>query len=212
VTAWDRGVTLRLVRTEAPDASSDPLTLAATRDDHLRSPNGTAEDTYIERLIRVSLRMAERRTRRVLLTQTWQLVMDRFPCGAIELPIAPVQSVTSIAYIDPDGVEQTFGGSPLPYELLNPTLESNVRACVVLAYDQAWPATRTQRDAVTVTLVAGYPDVGSPAVADVPEDITQGRLLVIGELYKQRSESVHAMSQNPALRGADGLWDAWRVF
>ena len=50
---------------------------------------------------------AEAMTRRALITQEWELVLDGFPGGRIPitLPKAPVQSITSIKYIDVNGVE-----------------------------------------------------------------------------------------------------------
>lgn len=198
-----------LVRTVAPDFATDPLSVAYVRDEHLRGVNGSAEDAYIEKLIRASIGMAEHRTGRTLLTQTWAWSLSGFPGGCLELPLSPVQSV-SIDYVDADGALQTLGGSPYPYLFVNPTVESNRPAFIAPLYGQVWPTTRAQREAVIITIVAGYPEVN--AFATIPDEINQGRLLVIGELYKQRSESVHAFNQNPAMRGANNLWDNWRVF
>lgn len=184
------------------------LTLAFVRDQHLRSPNGTAEDAYIKSLIATSQRLAERITRRSLLTQTWDYVLDAFPCGtaSIVIPRPPIQSVTSVTYIDADGVEQTWGGSPLSYDVSIPSGPTAGYARIAPAYGQTWPVARTQMDAVRVRFVAGWEDV-----ENVPEDIIHGQLLVIGELYKQRSESVHAFNQNPALIRARDLWLQYRV-
>ena len=206
-----------LTRIERPEDADDPLTVDYIRDQHLRAANGTAEDTYIDSLRKVSLNAAEHRTGRLLLPQTWLLSRDCVPpCLEIELPIAPIQSVDAITYVDVNGAVQTFGGSPSPWTLVNPTVESNRLATIRLAYNQVWPVTRSEPGAFRVMVTVGYPVVnsGSPAVGIVaiPDDIQHGRLLVIGELYKQRSESVHASNQNPAIRGANSLWDNWRVF
>ena len=209
---WDRGLWWRLVRTVNPEASLDPLTVAAVRDDHLKLTNGSAEDAYVQRLIDVSLAYAERITRRRLLTQTWALLLDRFPAEYIELPIAPIQEVVSITYVDPDGVTQTWGSSPFPYVVTNPTVESNEKATIRLGFNETFPSTRAQPEAVRVTVTVGYPEVGSPLVCDVPDDIEHGRLLVIGELYKQRTESVHGLASTPAIIRARDLWLQHRVY
>lgn len=191
-------------------AEDQTLELAFVRDQHLRSPNGTAEDAYIKTLIATSQSLAERITRRALLTQTWRLVLDGFPetaTGAITIPKPPLQSVTSITYVDEDGVTQTWGGSPLPYEVSAPSGPTAGYARIRLAYDQSWPTTRTQADAVIVTFVAGWEDV-----EQVPADIIHAQLLIIGELYKQRSDSVHAFNQNPALIRSRDLLLNYRVF
>lgn len=198
-----------------PDASLDPLSLAVVRDQHLRSAIGDEadENAYVTRLMTASWRRAERKTRRALFAQQWRLSLDRFPVsGVIVLPKPPLQSVDSITYVDEDGVEQTWGGSPLPYVVQAPSGPTAGYAMVRLAYDGTWPTARCQPGAVTVTFTCGYPATGSPAVADVPEDITHGRLLFIGELYKQRSESVHAFNQNPAVISADSLWLQYRAY
>lgn len=201
------------LRDVAPDLTLDPLELGTVRDDHLRSAVGEGvEDDYIERLMRTSLGMGERGTRRFWLPQTWRLLLDRFPGGCSDILVdrAPLNEVTGITYVDPDGVTQTFGGSPLAYEVENPSVETNAYARIRLAYGESWPSTRGQRRAVTITVVLGYPTVdGSVAI---PDDLLHGRLLVIGELYKQRSESVHAFNQNPAILRAQALWQAWRVY
>lgn len=199
---------------DSADLAIDPLTVAFVRDQHLRAPNGSLEDDYIGRLIKTSLRMAQRITQRKLFTQQWECVTDAFPpaCRELEIPLAPLQSIDAITYIDADGNEQTWGGSPLPYVVRNPTVESNRRAVLYPAFDVEWPTTRAARDAVTMLVTVGYPETGSPLVADVPDDITHGRLLVIGELYKQRSESVHAFNQNPAVLRARDLWMGYRVY
>lgn len=195
------------------DNSVDPLTVAEVRDDHLRAANGSDEDAYVSRLMKVSLRLAERKTGRALLPQTWTQVMDAFPaCGQIVLEKPPLISVDAITYVDEDGVTQTWSASPLPYVVLAPEGATAGRARIRPAYNETWPATRCQPGAVRVTFTCGYAVAGSPAVASVPEDITQGRLLVIGELYKQRTESVHAMNQNPAMIRARDLWMGYRVY
>jgi uncharacterized phiE125 gp8 family phage protein len=189
----------------------DELDLEFVRDQHLRGVNGSAEDPYIERLMRTSNQMAHRVTRRSLQTQTWTLTLERFPDGDIVLPRPPLQSVTSIAYIDTSGVTQTLdGGSPELFQVLAPQGALAARGRVRPVMGESWPETHaTALGAVVVTFVAGY-----PTVDDIPEDITHGRLLVIGELFKQRSDSVHGpgLVQSPAIIGARSLWLGYRVY
>lgn len=211
---WDDGVRWHLEQVEGPDLELDPLTVAVVRDDHLRAANGTAEDDYIERLIRVSYHRGERKSWRSWCTQEWALVLDGFPwcSGEIWLPRPPIQAVVSVEYIDSDGNEQTWGGSPLPYAVSLPSGLTAGKAVLRPAYNQTWPTTRCQPDAVTVTYRAGYPEVGSPATCDIPEDLQHARLLLIGELYKQRSLSVHAFNQNPAIVQADNIFRDYRAY
>lgn len=191
-----------------PPRPLNVLTVARVRDSHLRSPNGELEDCELERLIAAAYRMAERTTRRALAVQRWRLVMDRFPCGEIVLPPAPLISVESIDYVDAAGVDQEYAGSPPVYQVTRPTGPQAGRGRIRPAYGTFWPSTRSVPDAVTVEFRAGY---GS-GTGSVPDDILHGMLLVIGELYKQRSESVHAFNQNPALIRARDLWLGYRLY
>lgn len=189
----------------------DPVELAFVRDDFLRVTNGSVEDDFISRAIRAATRMAERRTQRALMYQVREAVFDyRFP-SVIVLGHPPVIAVLSIEYVDVDGAVAEL--DPSAYEVSRPKGPYAARATVRPAYGLTWPATRTQVDAVTVTYSAGFLDESqSPAVANVPEDIVQGILLTVGEMYKVRSESVHVSNQTPALLRARELWDGYRVY
>lgn len=195
---------------EAPD----PLALLDVewvRDHHLKSVNGEVEDSYIRQLIATAYRRAERVTRCLLAPQRVTAVYDRFPAQGCDLviPVAPVRAIVSITYIDEDGVTQNWDGSPAPYDLSLPSGPKPKRASLRPVYDTEWPTTRSQRDAVRVTVDAGF------SVEDeehmIPEDILHGMLLVVGEFYKQRSESVHAFNQNPALIRARDMWLDYRL-
>src|SRR5690606_37419505 len=112
---------------------------------------------------------------RCLVTQTWDMALDCFPAcdRPIYLPIPPIQSITSITYVDTAGDEQTLaaGSTTGGWEL------SHDKAWVPrinLKYGMTWPTTRDQPEAVTVRFVAGYsPSEDSPADyrANVPAAI-----------------------------------------
>lgn len=210
---WDHGVRWHLEQVEAPDLTKDPLTLAMIKDQIRRPQAWTTEDAYLDRLRKNSYRMAERATWRPLIPQEWALVMDRFTCSFIEIPKAPLLSVSAITYIDADGVEQTLaGGSPATFDVTAPPGPQAGRGNVRPLYGEVWPTARYQRDAVRITFSAGYPLLtGADDVADIPEDITHGRLLVITEMYEQRQESVTGV-QTPALIRARDLWLGYRSY
>jgi len=209
---WDIGLRWHLEQTadQAPDLDTyDPLQLAFVREQHLRSPNGSAEDEYIQHLMRVSYREAERVTWRSLIPQGRTMVLDRFP-SAIALPHPNLLSVDTIDYVDSDGVDQQLSGSPEMFLTVAPSGEKATAGYVTPLYGETWPSTRFQAGAVRVTFTSGYPIVDG--VAAIPEDITHGRLLLIGELYKQRSLSVHAFNQNPAIIQARGYFMRYRAY
>lgn len=127
--------------------------------------DGALEDSLVDDLIRGATEDLEG-TRGylgcALLTQTWNLILDRFPCSGDELyvstpapgfhvPLPPLQSITSIKYLDPAGAQQTL--DPTTYVV--DTKSSPGR--VLLAPGKAWPGIRTgYPNAVEVQFVAGY--------------------------------------------------------
>jgi uncharacterized phiE125 gp8 family phage protein len=210
--AWDYGVRWHLEQVTAPDiVGSDTLAIEDVRDNHLRGANGTTEDAYIQRLMGASYRAAERGTWRALLPQTWDLVLDRFPAGLdgrIEFPLPPLQSVVSLAYTDSAGDAQELAVSPEEFQIVAPSGPKAAKGYILPLSSGSWPSIASIAEAVRVRFTAGYPLVDG--VAEIPEDIDQGRLLYIGELYKQRSES--ARENSPALIRAKDIWLEYRAW
>ena len=67
---------------------------------HLRVTSST-EDTLHQAMIDAAEALAVTATGRQLMTATYDLTLDRF-APVIELPLPPLQSVTSVKYIDTD--------------------------------------------------------------------------------------------------------------
>lgn len=207
---WDRDLRWYLEDT-TPDWTLDPLTLDFVRDLHLRSPNGSAEDEYITHLIRASYWQAERRTERTLIPRTRVLVADGFPSsGTFLFPHPPLLSVSSIDWVDSNGDSQVLTGSPAQFFVETPLGSRARRGRATPLYSESWPSARSDSGSVRITFEAGYEVVDGKA--SIPDEINAGRLLVIGELYKQRSESVHTSSQSAALIRAGDLFWGYRVF
>src|SRR5687767_13190070 len=117
-------------------------------------------------------------------TQTLEWTLDEFPSvwsmnswGAIVLPRPPLQSVTSVKYIDVNGTEQTMSSS------LYTADTRSYPGSVLLNYGESWPSPRSVPHAVRVTYVAGY---ASPEL--VPEDLKQIIRIAAGNLYEFREE------------------------
>jgi len=146
---------------------------------------------------------------RALVTQTWDLTLDGFPASAdfIALPLPPLQSVVSVKYIDTAGVQQTMSSS-----LYALSADRHYQPRLDLAYGATWPATRCQRDAVTIRFVAGFASGNSPEDATaVPKSIKAALLLTIGHLYEHREEVVMGMTAAPLPLGAEHLLTPYRV-
>lgn len=158
-----------------------PLSLDETKA-HLRV-EFDKEDDLIRGLITGAREAFERETGRQLLTATWRLFLDRFPRfdrEPIELPRPPLQSVSSIKYLDSAGAEQPWASSEYTTEALSgPKAE---RGVVFPKPDKEYPVTRVIPNAVTIDFIAGYGDEAE----DVPEEIKEVLLAWIGHRYENR--------------------------
>ena len=171
--------------------SEEPLALAEAKS-HLRVEN-TDDDALITALIVAAREQAESITARALCTQTWELVLDAFPEACV-LRHSPVQSVTSVDYLDTDGASQSLN-------LLDTILDKdNTPGYLVPAYGKAWPATYCVPNAVRVRYVSGY-----GAAADVPQSIKTWMLMAIATFDAQRASFISGQSPS-ALPGR--FWDS----
>jgi uncharacterized phiE125 gp8 family phage protein len=165
-----------LVRTVAPAA--EPVSVAEAKE-HLRVDD-TSNDTLIGVLIAAARESVEGMTGRALVTQTWRLTLDAFPCDTlIRLPRPNLLTVTSVAYVDENGDPQTWDSAN--YVVDTASLPGALR----LAYDVDWPTTRTQPNAVTITYTAGY-----GLAAAVPSAIKAAVLLMVGDLFANREGQI----------------------
>lgn len=145
----------------------------------LRVPSAFADDDdYINGLILRAESYVDGRDGilgRAVITQTWTGTLDfAFP-SKIEVPLPPLQSVSSITYLDGDGGEQTLASTE--YQVIK-----NVEpGLIVPAFGKSWPTVRAQRQAVTVEFVAGY-----GGAAAMPEKIKQMILYLVSHWYIQR--------------------------
>lgn len=137
------------------------------------------EDTFITSLIKSARELAEHRTGRALVTQTIEWVLPCLAGDKIYFPVAPVQSITSITYLDSSGVEQA-----LPDTVYALDKTGRGKHYLRLKNGQSWPSVLSQFDAVKVTFVAGYGDD-----ADVPAAVKQWILLAIGFFYVNRESA-----------------------
>lgn len=144
---------------------------------------------------------AQAMTRTRFITQTVQLRLDAFGCGvgeAIPLPIAPIQSIAAVRYIDGGGVQQVLPSSD--YRLVR----SRVPYELWPRYGQTWPVPRADADVVEIDIVVGYGDTG----ADVPADIRQALRLMIAAMFDNRDNVVHGSAPVELPEGARQLLSA----
>jgi uncharacterized phiE125 gp8 family phage protein len=128
-------------------AATEVVTIDQARS-QVRGEPGDGFDTDLTRLITVARSHVEKYCGVRLGTQTIVAKCDCFDDLA-RLSEAPVQSVTSIGYLDADGVAQTLATSV--YELRADGLEAGI----VLKYGQSWPSIQPG-SRMTLTAVVGF--------------------------------------------------------
>lgn len=157
--------------------------------------SNTTDDPLLGLLIASARAVAETELHRPLITQTLDLYLDYFPgqdprrledrCRdayyaddyVIRLP--PLTSVTSITYVDSDGVTQTLAADQYLVD------SKSQPARITPAYGLSWPSARQQANAVIVRFVAGY-----GAAAAVPGCIKNWMLVRIKTLWENRDQIV----------------------
>ena len=115
------------------------------------------EDALLADYIATASRMVEDDAEIALLTSTWAVYLDDFPCWEIELRKPPVKSITSITYVDTSNATQTLSASAYRADIYHRP------ARVEPAYQTIWPVSRYQSNTVCVTFVAGET---SPSLID----------------------------------------------
>ena len=181
-------------------AAEEPITVAeAKASPSLRVATAT-DDTAIGTLITTARKLAETYTLHALVTQTWELVLDGFPTGGIIVPMPPLQSVSSIKYIDGNGDEQTLDA------LLYSVDDDSIPGLIVPAYGETWPVTRDEVNAVRVRFVAGFGDA-----SDVPEDIKSWIKIMVGTMYDNPQAVIVGQTVETIPRNfVDALLDDYR--
>lgn len=156
---------LKCVSSSRTDPAKEPVLPEEFKEDG--RINYTDHDPALQHIITEARQWAEgNELQRALITQTVTEKFREFK-GDLELRWSPVQSITTVAYVDTDGTTQTLADTV--YELGE---HLGIAVCR-LKFSQTWPTTRDQKDAVTITYVAGYGDDRH----DVPLQIRQAMKL-----------------------------------
>lgn len=118
----------------------------------------------------------------VFLTQTLVADFDGFG-RHLELPVKPVQSITSITYLDPTLTQQTLATNAYVATPLNSGFDPTY---VYPATGTRWPCAARVKGAVTVTLQAGY---GSDPTT-VPVPFYEAIKLLVAHWYENREAAL----------------------
>ncbi len=109
------------------------------------------ENSILRDAINAGHQAATELTGKQFVTATYDLTLDFFPLVIVP-DFPPLQSVTSITYVDTDGDTQTVDSADYILDI------ASSPARITPAYGVSWPATRVQVNAVTVRYVCGIDD------------------------------------------------------
>ena len=162
--------------------ASEPITLLEAKTQLRVESDETDDDVWITSAITVVREQVESLTNRALMPQSLELAIGEFD-STIALPKPPFSSLTSIEYYDEDNALQTLSSD---YYLVNDFVEP---AEVVKKNDQTYPAVYNRPDAIRIKFATGYTDAAS-----VPSSIKQAMLMLLTDLYDNRSATSSQMS------------------
>lgn len=180
--------------------SEEPITLAEAKAQCRIDSDETADDAFLQALIKAAREMAEHQTGRAFVTQTLELVLDGFH-AAFVLRRPPTIAIESVKFLDSTGVQQTL--NPVDTLLDN----DSEPGYLVPAYGKTWPDSYPVPNAVRVRYTAGYGDR-----TKVPESIKQWMLLMIGTGYANRETVVQGQISTLGRQYWDALLDPYRLY
>ena len=178
--------------------ASEPITLAEVKE-FLRVDHSD-DDATLAIFIKAARQLCESYTRLALMPTTFEEYFDEFPTATgtfkdeIRLSRSPVSAVTYVKYIDGNDTTITASASDYKTDLVSRPAR--------ISPDNGWFGTYDTINAVFVRYVAGFADAAS-----VPAPLKHGMLLVIADMYENRTDSVKRLPT-----ASEYLWNPYRVF
>lgn len=179
------------------DPSGQVLTTSETKN-HLKV-DSSDDDTLIDNLISVATEICQDYTRRLLLTQTVECYLDSWDDMIINR--SPIQSISKIEYYNSNNELTELDSSTYDVDIVSEP------ARITLADGKSWPTLRSRTNPIIITFVAGY-----GTASDIPDDLKQGMLSLIGHLYENRQDVIVGRQVNSIPKTSQYLWDNKRVF
>lgn len=173
----------------------EPVTLAQAK--AFLKVDDSTEDALITTLITAARLHVEGVTGKALIAQSWRINLDYWPADrVVKLPVRPLISITAITAYDGDGMAHAIAAAQFFAEPARLLLPLNVAGMPVLR----------EHGGIEVDYVAGF---GATA-ADVPADVVQAMLVLIGYWFEHRDAVIVAGSGAVVPSGFDRLVAAHR--
>ena len=157
--------------------SFEPLSVADVSE-YLRLDDSPTDTLLISALITAARQHLENHLNRYIAEQTVELALTGWK-DKIDLS-APLQSVTSVKYLDENGVEQTLASNQYVVDTYSEP------AAIYPAYGVTFPNLYDQENNVKIRYVVGFTSGGSPDTNPLPEPLKFAMMLIIGDLYANR--------------------------
>jgi uncharacterized phiE125 gp8 family phage protein len=158
------------------------------------------DDLLIQGQIRATRQMVERMYDLAFITQTWTMYLDWLPYDWIEIFKRPIQSVTSVKYIDSAGITQTIANNLYMVDL------NSRPPRIVRIQNATWTSVDVRPSAVAVEFIAGYGDDSNA----VPQNILSYLMIKTADFYENRESYTEAKIQG--LDFIDNLISSERLF
>jgi len=185
--------------------SVEPLLVSddAFKAQHLRVDHDE-DDGVLAEYIAAARVHVEAYTRRRLITQAVRLTLDGFGCDGrapVLLPVAPVQSVDVVRYMDRSGTWQVLAADQYRLTASRQPVE------LWPIYGTAWPVPRLDAAVVEIDMTVGYGAAGS----DVEPQLLQALRMLVAHWYENRAAaSIKAVS--PVPMGVEALLNPHRFW
>ena len=154
----------------------EPITLAEMKAYLRVDEDEAAQDDLISGLIKAARLMIEATSRRILIEQSWRVVLDRWPRdGTVLLPVAPLIAVDAIRITDAAGTVT---------ELPDDTFEADALSDPPRIIVQDAPEPGKSRNGISIELRAGF---GTAAEA-VPATLKLAIRILVAHWFENRGD------------------------
>lgn len=157
--------------------SFEPLSVADVSE-YLRLDDSPTDTALISALITAARQHLENYLNRFIAEQTVELALTGWK-DKIDLS-APLQSVTSVKYLDQNGTEQTLNANQYIVDTYSEP------ASIYPAYNVTYPNLYDQENNVKIRYVVGFTSGSSPDTNPLPDPLKFAMMLIIGDLYANR--------------------------
>lgn len=151
---------------------------AADVAEYIRVDDLAQDELLLEGMITAARQYLEQYLSRPIATQTLEEALTGW-ADPIVLD-SSLQSVTSIKYLDLNGVEQTLASNQYLVDTYSEPAQ------ITPAYNVEFPELYAVPNNVKVRYVAGYTSGGSPDLNPMPKPLRFAMMLIIGDLYANR--------------------------